>query len=46
MAHVIENSVINNVLCYVSFNRNSLTQDTVLANTVTVYKDDIIKSVK
>ena len=46
MALGIENAVINNVLCYVSFSLNSLTQGTVLANTVAFYKGNIIKSLK
>lgn len=46
MPHVIENSIINGVLCYLSSSRNSVAQDTLITHTVGFYKSEDIKSAK
>ena len=46
MTHTLENSILNNVLCYISSSRINHTNDTILTNTVAFYKSDAIKSAK
>ena len=42
----LENSVRNDVLCYVSTSRNSLSSESIVKNTIAFYKDESIREAK
>ena len=42
----VENACVNDVLCYVTSARNTLSHDDIVVNTVGFYKDDAIKKAK
>ena len=46
MAYDIENTVINDTLCYLSTSRNCLSRQVIITNVVGFYQDDVLKKAK
>ena len=46
MAYDISGSIINDVLCYISTSRNTLSRDSITLNAVAFYKSELVKQAK